>query len=467
MKQKLAAGLIAASGAMPILTFGPAAVLAGDVRTGMVVMPADGARSRAFVCNYDECIVVGKQSKWYVWFWCYKGTQYLDDKVTVTVADFPRGRGENPPAYVPRKIPTTKNPSNPAPSERSLVTIDTKYFDSQPSSKPGLYPLHFTGKGEGKNECPVDYEAGIARLQVRPKITVELAESGKPKDGVWWFDNAPPGPLEELGYTLKLELTAHGEDKAHTWKIEQKGGDYAEFEGGGTTKTTQPNKVKLKPNRNIKKPADLPKGKGIFKVTVTVNGAESDPVSLRVRRPYDAVPIGTVDDDLSTHGYFSLITYSLRDQFGKPLPKRVPKREHFTLNGGEVEKDLPGTNWSRVKEAGGEKQPPGVLKDEITGQKECVDITCLVKYEPSALKALTDKKITPVIHWSGWVSIGSKNLDGQPDDPAAKPIGVKIMNLTWQKFRDRARHCDIASPPDAAAICPCETIRKTGEKCTK
>jgi hypothetical protein len=420
---------------------------AAEVRTGAVVIPADG--TRAFTCNYAECIVVGEQSKWFVWFWCLYDGEYQNDTVTVSVANYPKGRGEERPTYEPRRIPTTMNPSNPAPNERSLVTIDTKYFESQPSTRPGVYPLHFTGKGEGANNCPVDYDVGVAPILVRPKITQEKAENGKPKDAVWWFADAEPDPLEDLGYTLKLELTAHGEDQKYLWKIRQSG-DYAEFVGGGTEKETSSNKIKVKVNRTVKKPNDLPKRKGDFHVTVTVNTAESDPVDLRVKRPYDVQPLPPPDDEARPqNGYQTTLFYLVRDQFGKALPKRMPVREHFDLT--TFVDDWPGgSNWTPANEGGGISKLAGAIQDRVTGQSYVFNPGQIPKAKAPDPTSNRWKK--PVHHWSGEVWIGS-----------TEPRGVRVMTLTWQRFQDHARHCDIATPPQATPTCPCGQLRQTGD----
>jgi len=446
----------------------------GEVKTGVTLIPAEGGE-RAATCSFHECIVVGEKSRWYVWFWCQENGQYLNDTVTVSAEGYPEGRGEDKPTFEPKKIPATKTPSDPPLSERSLVTFDTKYFKDKKSTKPGVYPILFKGKGMNK-KCPPYVDTSYLYIQVRPKITVDVADNGRQKDVVWWFANADEGLLNDLGYTFKLELTAHGEDRQYAWKIEQ-GGEYAEFVGGDTSKTTSQPKIKTEASKKIQQPNDLPKNKGGFTVTVTVNGAESDPIKLRVKRPYEAIPSGTLDQKDKPYdnagaagfGYVTLIAYKIYDQFGKQMPKRVPVREHFTLQNGKVEVDSPGTDWNRTPEAGAAPQSVGLMQDEITGAtcRFFIGTLCTVPPKPKSEQPDQTDKIKPVIHWTGWVSVGSVNIDGKKDDPAAKPIGVKIMNLTWQKFTDRARHCDVSSPPSAKAICACDDIRKTGAKCTR
>jgi hypothetical protein len=419
----------------------------GGGRSGLIAIPVQhSGAAPAVVCNFAECIVVGEQSKWLVWYWCIFDGQYQDDTVTVKVEGFPSGRGEAKPTYQPNKVPTTHDPSNPSKGEQSLVTIDTKYFEDQPSTKPGPYFLHFTGKGKNP-KCPGIYDAGGPTIQVRPKITAETASNGKEKDVVWWFADADPGPLEALDYTLKLKLIAHGEDKKYSWKITE-GTRYAEFEGGGTKTGTSTNNVKVKASSKIQKPADLPKKKGDFKVTVTVNGAESDPIDLRVKRPYDVKPLPPPDDEGKlTNGYQSILFYLVRDQFGKAMPKRMPVREHFTT---PVTDDFAGTNWLPAPEGGATTKLSGAIQDRVTGQSYIDN----PGQKPTALAPDPQSKAwtTPIHHWSGEVWIGD-----------TEPRGVRVMTLTWQRFRNHARHCDIASPPDATPICPCGTLRTTGD----
>ena len=193
----LAHALAAFAACAALASFPSAAQEAGGgVKTGVVLMPAGGGPNQAsvFTCSFAECLIVGEQSKWYVWFWCKLGDEYLKDTVTVAIDGEPFGRDEAKPTYAPKQVPTTKNPSNPKKSEMSLVTVDTKYFKNKPSTKPGLYSLHFSGTGGVNKKCPKNYDLGFATIQVRPKITTAVAGNGKQKDVVWWFADAEPGP---------------------------------------------------------------------------------------------------------------------------------------------------------------------------------------------------------------------------------------------------------------------------------
>jgi hypothetical protein len=442
--------MLAAGAICTALSILPAKAAPSGASGGLVLMPADSGAAttgtRAFVCNYVDCRVVGQQSKWYTWVWCFYNGKYQNDKVTVHVDGYPKGRGEAKPTYDPKTIPTTHDPNNPAPSERSLITIDTKFFEKQESTKPGVYFLHFTGVGKNP-KCPGTYDSGTASLQVRPKITAEVASNGQDKDVVWWFANADPGPLEDLGYTLKLKLIAHGEDKKHNWKITA-GTKYAEFPGGDTKTSTSANIVRVKSGSQIQSPDDLPKNKGDFQVTVTVNGAESDPIKLRVKRPYDVVPLLPPDDEAkTTNGYQSILFYLVRDQFGKAMPKQMPVREHFTSN---VVDDFAGTNWNPAPEGGAITKLERAIQDRVTGQSYINN----PGQKPTALAPNPNSAAwkTPVHHWSGEVWVGD-----------TRPRGVRVMTLTWQRFRNHARHCNIASPPDATPICPCGRLRQTGD----
>jgi hypothetical protein len=181
---------------------------------------------------------------------------------------------------------------------------------------------------------------------------------------------------------------------------------------------------------------------------VTVNGAESEPVKLRVKRPYDAKPLLPPDDhDKLQNGYETFLFYLVRDQFGKAMPKRMPVREHFT---SAVVRDFTTTNWDPAEEGGAISNLVATIRDRVTGQSYIFNP--LQKPHAKAPDSGSKAWKTPIHHWSGEVWVGS-----------TEPRGVKIMTLTWQRFKDHARHCDIASPPNKTPICPCGALRQTGD----
>jgi hypothetical protein len=375
--------------------------------------PPRGIEGRKVVeCLGDPAcrIVVGDSAVGYVRFWCWNGSKYVKDAVRILIAGHPQ-TGDATATFQPRKVFT-----NPPTKEYSKLTIKTTR-----KTKPQDYVLQIWGIGDKCRTYPIIY----ANLRVAPKITHE-------KDVVWWFGGEKPE-----GYTFEAELTAHAPgEQAYSWKITN-GKEYAEFKGGGSVEITEKNSIKVK--AKAEKPEDLPKNKGDFRVTVKVNGVESDPVKLRVKRPYEARFIRNDDNQDDTFGYRTLIYYRLLDQFGVPLPKVVPAREHFT--GGLIKyPDFPDNNWRRGDEGSGKDGVAGQLKDTITGQH----LVHVPPFKPKAQQPQSPRGNEKIHRWRGEVWVGSTD-----------PKGVKVMVLTWVRFRDHARHCAIQSPPGNSLPSPC------------
>jgi hypothetical protein len=409
--------------------------------------------------NPNLKITIGENATGAVVFWCklLSTGEYLKDNVQASMTGQPSGHGEPKPLYDPNPVPSDDG------SYKSKTDI-TVYTNT--NSTPGHYTLVIHGRStKDKDTDPrcrdrEEYPDIAAPLAVAPTIDSK-------KDAVWWFNKADPDQLEKTyGYTMKLEVTAQpvrpkGE-LTYRWTVKGDGKDYAEFVNEKPTQDTDVNATKIKASHKATEDI-LGEKKGKFSVTVSVNGVESKPRNLVVKRPYKALPLVVhkgnfyQDFDDDTYHYFTNIFYKLLDQFGTPLPKKVPKREHFT------EKDVTpdtSTNWYRADEGGSDKAPEGIIRDEISGQRDKKGFT---EYHPKALAAGSDAKVEPTIHWSGWVSVGSVDIKGAINSPNATPIGVKIMTLTWQKFRDRSRHCDITSPIDGGTHCPCGEVRESGE----
>jgi hypothetical protein len=164
--------------------------------------------------------------------------------------------------------------------------------------------------------------------------------------------------------------------------------------------------------------------------------------------------------------YFSHIPYQITDQFGKPLPKKPPVREHFTAS---AVNQCPNCNWhasheggsgeaGRLGSTGCSTAGPGIVCDTISGQAkdqlpfvpsvptpECPNNNCTApSIGSSTLK---------VICFPGelWIGNGAS--------PPAPPTGVKVMTMIWERYQDHARHCNILSPLDGsgsvADACSC------------
>jgi hypothetical protein len=156
--------------------------------------------------------------------------------------------------------------------------------------------------------------------------------------------------------------------------------------------------------------------------------------------------------------YVSHIPYELDDQFGKKLPAVIPVREHFTEDQVEqcwVEKgQRVCSNWNRSDEGAGDlsRAQPGQLTDIIRGQPSLTFETLAIPQpfpQCPANNCIGSHLGTSTLRvqcFTGEVWVGS-----------AEPAGVKVMELTWQRYRDHGRHCNIVSPTDGTAgpIDPC------------
>lgn len=357
-------------------------------------------------------IVVGDSAAGWIEMYCVQNGKYIKDSVTMHIVGHPTTGGA--------KATFTPNPvlTNPPTDQQTKLTILT-----EEETKPGDYQLQIWAVGK---KCPV-FNTLYAQLRVAPKLS-------RTKDVVWWFNGEKPA-----GYTFNAPVTAKPtKDKEYTFIISS-GKEYAEFSEGGSVALVNKNTVDVK--AKTKKEEDLPKKKGDFQVTVKVNGIESDPVKMRVKRPYEVKFLRNVDEPDDDQGYQTIVRYSLLDQFGVALPKTVPIREHFT---GPV-RNYPAnedSNWNRGPEGGGQSEKPGEIKDTITGQH----LLHVPPLEPKAQAPQKPLGKDAIQWWPGEVWIGS-------DQPGR---GIRVMTLRWSKFRDHARHCKIESPPGTSlpSACP-------------
>lgn len=389
--------------------------------------PPGGAKVDRECIGASNCRVnVGENAIGYGVFYCVYNGQYVDDVVKGSLSGQPSGNGEAKPKLDPQTV-HTRPPSN----EYTTITVYTTK-----KSKPGYYTLRLDGKSQKNKNCKGTYNPAYAPLTVSPKIY-----QAQGKDVVWWFNGEKPD-----GYTMELEMTADPPNAtSYTWKIK---GDYAEFVSGGKETTTSKNTVKLKA-KDFGSPQGLPKNKGDFKITVTVNSVESDPKKLRVLRPFSIRFLKLKDSGDVLRGYLSKLHYEMLDQFGKRLPKPVWARENFDFKTVELQccKSGKETNWvvGEVGDmAGAHPSDPANFADTISGQSIVTNPDRFpLPFGPQAVDD-RDHKLK-IMRWSGTVTIGSTK----------KNRGVPVASLVWQKFRDHARHCDLRSPPEDGPQFPC------------
>ena len=119
-------------------------------------------------------------------------------------------------------------------------------------------------------------------------------------------------------------------------------------------------------------------------------------------------------------GYESEIWYTIRDQFSSLLPSTVGVNENFT---GSPVPDYADENWSWGG-AGGVDAPPAGWYDWI-GRGYSSE-----GWYPSPQNPQNPIGSTKIDHRPGDWYVGSKTPGN----------GVKVHSVTWQIYRDHARH---------------------------
>jgi hypothetical protein len=391
--------------------------------TGAASQGAPSASSSAATsvrCIYGvPCNITGGQAvTWGLQSYCYiNGVPQLDT-VTFSLKGVPPGASSPPPCknyFDPNPVHLTSN--QPTPHTMCLTT--------ERETKIKKYTLVPSAHGVICGDYP--FTPSTTQLIVAPRI--------KGPSEVWWFNGVTPREWENK---TKVTLTAiPSGEKSYFWTITD-GADFAQFSNGETTKTTTNNTVKLELNSA---PPGSPTGNcstppNNITVTVTVNNVSSAPFKLTGKMPASIKPNKPISDVPNLFsGYKSTIFYELDDQFGCVLPKDVDVREVFTLTTPIKDED---TNWNIGQLAGAHPNlsNPNGIHDVITGQSAIT-----ANGIPSPLPAIPCPGCPAwpvrVEHWCGYVEVGSQ-VEGK---------GVQVATLTWQKFVNHARHCDLASPP--------------------
>lgn len=306
--------------------------------------------------------------------------------------------------FLSSKAGTCKvDPKQTTGTDRTTITVTIAK-----NAPPGRYSFELGADCSNPNvSClPADVS-----LFVKPEI--------KGEKEVWFFNHE-----SVKGYTTDLKLTAKNDNlpaNQYQWTITD-GSDFATFVNDNTN------------------PATLfatdfpPQNTGDLTITVSANGATSDPFMVRVKRPYRIVRLGLPDDHgLAFHGYQTFLHYEIRDQFDEVLPNPFPAREVFTT--GQI--DDRRNDWlvGTLQGYSGAYSNPADFKDNITGQFSSFGFVPHPepKAPPACHGSLCPDKIT---HFCGYVVVGG----------VCELCGVMVATLAWQRFRDHGRHCNLISP---------------------
>jgi len=355
-------------------------------------------------------VAPGQSTSLLVFYYCFKegDPNFQPDHLKIEIPNLPDGAKFTPPS--------TNADSDS--SNGTTITINTSK-----DIKPGLYKLEVGGKGQHCTNYSVCYPEPFAVLEIKCD---QNAKTICPS--LWWFNGVDPQPDN---YITKLEASKI--EGQYTWTITD-GDDYAQFVNGSNT-------IDTGPNANVwVYPKDEPPSSGQTTVSITVSvktsqgTATSQPFQLTVHKPYSMKNIATKDSGNLSTGYESKLTYQVLDQYGDVLPQPIDMRENFlpsTANPQLI--DDTTNNWPLAanKGYGGKASNPSKFTDTITGP------ALFLTYTPRASFPCTPTRCqNRVLHFCGYVTVGS------PDEGK----GVIIASLTWQKYTDHGRHCDLVSP---------------------
>jgi len=228
---------------------------------------------------------------------------------------------------------------------------------------------------------------------------------------VWWFNGCDAHYYSEAG-----TLTLNGPSSSHTfnWTVAQ-GTDKIDFSNGLDAQTvTNSNSVGFESTGASVDPNDV-------KVEVTVTGVSGKASKqFRIYAPKSLTHLPDYDEDLPDlkWGYVSYICYSIQNQFGSTLPWAVEVNEQWT---SDKIPDYPGMDWTRCDPGGGMAAPYG-WDDECEGE--------IWSRTPTPQHPQNPIGTAKVYHWTGDWYAGSVT----PGE------GVKVLSVTWQKYRDHCRH---------------------------
>jgi YVTN family beta-propeller protein len=315
------------------------------------------------------------------------------------------------------------------------VTYYTWTADSTEKATSDPFSLHWQSKDF------IHDSSWVANLA--PRISVSKNNPADPKYTVWWFGGEKPS---ETDYPTKITLTAAPSGYApYTWKVT-----------AGNSNVTLSNSSSETVEVTSAQMSAFEGGPLNVHIEVFANrGGPSNPEKFTVRAPYEAVldeknVKDTPNPDPKGHGdcidyapfywYKSALPYDVKDQFGMKLDRDLPVREHFTSG---VKEQCSTCNWVRSEERGSISKLAKIT-DTVSGQQNVESRYCFLKATPEPMcpnnncKSVQLGTSTKEVHcFGGEVWVGSTDVKG-----------VKIMTLTWERYQDHARHCNVTSPVD-------------------
>jgi Glucodextranase, domain B len=290
-------------------------------------------------------------------------------------------------------------------SDSSIVSVN-------PTSSPKTTA---TGNAPGTATITVKYTVLGKTLQNSVDLNaVKILQDAD----LWWFNMASPA-----NYKVNVTLTAQGASTgSFHWEVVD-GTDKVNFENNATSiDITDKNTVGLKSIGASASAANVTKD---VTIRLTYNGTAMCDFTTVVFAPSRLVFLRNVDLADATYGYESDLHYSIKDQFNRTLSSNVELNEHFTT--GQIA-DFPGMNW-RFPVNGGATVAPTDWFDKVQGEG--------ATFMPTPQNPQNPLGGTKVSHWDGEWSIGSTGIGA----------GLQVQTNTWQKYRDHARHTNVASPP--------------------
>jgi hypothetical protein len=152
-------------------------------------------------------------------------------------------------------------------------------------------------------------------------------------------------------------------------------------------------------------------------------------ILMTVPIPRSLVHLRNQDLALASRGFNTKIHYSLRDQFGRVLPRAIEMNEKWT---SEVVVDFEGANWRRGLEKNAKVNPADAI-DSLTGMPIAANPV------PIPIAPQNPLGTTKIFHWNGAFFVGSRT-SGR---------GIMVQTHTWQFFQDHGRHENVTGPPQS------------------
>ncbi len=243
---------------------------------------------------------------------------------------------------------------------------------------------------------------------------------------LWWFNGENPGG----GYHIETTLTADGvTTETFKWDVTAGAAKVDLNNGGGDSDSitaTNDNTVTIKSTAPSAGATNVTKD---VTVRLTYNGFAVCDFDTVVFAPDHLTHIGN-SHSAYANGYWSKISYEIRDQFDTVLPHDVSWNEDIDANGAysngatvnaAATSDWAGEQWSWGDECGWVVSPNSAT-DNLR--------------RAGALNPTPQNPQTP---------LGSSKIDHSPQGSwyiGSTTIGegVKVIDVVWQMYRDHGRH---------------------------